>query len=141
MTRRVLALAAALLGLLVMHGVGVHSAHAAEVHANPGHDASAAHGSAHEASESAPIDPSAVTRECTNGCATDSAAPLPRELSESLMALCLVVLLAVAGLLLLTGPAWRLSLLQPSSRLGPVGPPTSVRARPPDLHALSVLRC
>lgn len=163
MTRRVLALAAALLGLLVMHGVGVHSAHAADVHAaglhaaephTAGHPAGSMTGSVTASAHvGVPVaDPAPRTdhgyaegdtaqQGCTTVCLADAAAPLPREVSESLLALCLVVLLAVAGLLLLTGPAWRLSLLQPSPRLGPVGPPTSVRARPPDLHALSVLRC
>ncbi len=138
--RRALALAAALLGLLLMHGVGGHSAHAGEVHATGGpagavsetHDARGATG--HESHGDA------VRASCAGPCAGEVAAPLPRQVSEVLMTLCLTILLTAAGLLLLGGEWRRPSVLRadhPTSSRWPGGP----ALRPPDLHALSILRC
>jgi hypothetical protein len=150
-TRRALVVAAALLGLLLMHGVGGHSAHAAEVHADAGHAGTSAHGSAHRAPASAheasastynPTydGPTATTTGCSTGCATDSAAPLPREVSDVLMTLCLTILLAAAVLLLgRAGPG--LSALQPLRLRWTPAPARDETSRPPDLHALSILRC
>lgn len=144
MTRRALAVAAALLGLLLMHGVGGHSAHAGEVHSDAGHAGAAALGSAHEVPASTHHDPAqdraAATTGCSTGCAADSAAPPPREVSDVLMTLCLTILLAAAVLLLgRAGPG--LSVLQPLRLRWTPAPARDEPSRPPDLHALSILRC
>jgi hypothetical protein len=144
--RRVLALAAALLGLLLMHGVGGHSAHAGQVHAADGHAGTVAERAAeahdaHAATEHAtPGD--AVHASCTGSCAGEVAAPLPRQVSEVLMTLCLTVLLTAAGLLLLGRP-WRRPSVLRADVPTPATPWAAARRllRPPDLHALSVLRC
>ena len=137
--RRALALAAALLGLLLMHGVGGHSAHAGQVHAADGHAVAEAH-DAHAAAGHAPPG-DAVDASCTGSCADEVAAPLPRQVSEVLMTLCLTILLAAAGLLLLGH--WRRPSVLRADVPTPATPWVAVRRvlRPPDLHALSVLRC
>ncbi len=124
-----LALAAALLGLLLMHGVGGHSAHAGEVHATGGHAGAVteAHGDAVHAS-------------CAGPCAGEVAAPLPRQVSEVLMTLCLTILLTAAGLLLLGGEWRRPSVLRADRPISSRWPGRPAK-RPPDLHALSILRC
>lgn len=143
MVRRALALAAALLGLLLMHGVGGHSAHAGQVHAADGHAGAGAVAGAHDAHAAAGHAPpgDAVHASCTGSCADEVAAPLPRQVSEVLMTLCLTILLAAAGLLLLRHGR-RPSVL-PADLPAPVMPWVAARRvlRPPDLHALSVLRC
>lgn len=149
MVRRALALAAALLGLLLMHGVGGHSAHAGQVHVADGHAGTAA-GHAGTAAEAQDAHAAAgheshgyaAHASCTGSCAGEVAAPLPRQVSEVLMTLCLTVLLAAAGLLLLGSPWRRLSVLRADVPM-PATPWAAARRvlRPPDLHALSVLRC
>lgn len=154
MTRRVLALAAALLGLLVMHGVGTHSAHAAGAHtdhASGGNSLTAPHdpatgtvgGSTHGAMHGPDhaSEPAPATAEGSASRVVETAGPLSLEVSEALLALCLAVLLAVVGLVLLGSPWSTRSRLLPVPRSERVGPGTAVPARPPDLHALSVLRC
>lgn len=140
--RRALALAAALLGLLLMHGVGGHSAHAGQVHATDGHAGAVAQ--AYDAHAAAGHDPQgdAVHASCTGSCAGEVAAPLPRQVSEVLMTLCLTILLTAAGLLLL-GRHWRRPSVLRADVPTPPTPWASLRRvlRPPDLHALSVLRC
>lgn len=146
MVRRVLALAAALLGLLLMHGVGAHSAHAGQVHASDGHagavsghtaEVQDAHAAAGHASYG-----DAVGASCTGSCAGEVAAPLPRQVSEVLMTLCLTILLTAAGLLLLGGEWRRPSVLRADvPNLATPCAATRRVLRPPDLHALSVLRC
>jgi len=157
-TRRVLALAAALLGLLVMHGVGTHSAHAASAHTDHArggstltapHDPATAttagsghrsgHGSAHGSAHAS--QPVPATADGFASRVSDTAAPLSHEVSEVVLALCLAVLLAVVGVVLLGSPWSTRSRLLPTPRGERVGPGTAVPARPPDLHALSVLRC
>lgn len=140
--RRSLAVAAALLGLLLMHGVGGHSAHAGQVHAADGHVGTLAQAQdAHAATGHDPVG-DAVHASCPASCTADVAAPLPRQVSEVLMTLCLTILLAAAGLLLV-GDHWR----RPSALRADVPRPATPWAatrrvlRPPDLHALSVLRC
>lgn len=142
MSRRALAVAAALLGLLLMHGVGGHSAHAGPAHAGSSHDAAAQasvgpHGLAGQATYA-----DAAGAPCPGSCAGDTAGPLPRQVSEVLMTLCLTVLLTVAGLLLL-GLGWRRPSFLRLDLPAPAPPWDAVRRvlRPPDLHALSVLRC
>lgn len=151
MVRRALALAAALLGLLLMHGVGGHSAHAGQVHAADGHaGAVAADGhagavagaqDAHDATGH-DLRADALHASCTGSCAGEVAAPLPRQVSEVLMTLCLTILLAAAGLLLL-GRHWRRPSVLRADIRAPATPWVAVRRvlRPPDLYALSVLRC
>ena len=83
---------------------------------------------------------------CPGGCATEqSATAVPAHGSGTpmLAALCLTVLMAAAALLALRGGSLRLALLQPP-RLPRVSRrhPYALRLHdPPDLHALSVLRC
>lgn len=144
MVRRALALAAALLGLLLMHGVGGHSAHAGQVHAADGHAGAVTVAGAqddHAAAGHAPPG-DAVHASCTGSCADEVAAPLPRQVSEVLMTLCLTILLTAAGLLLL-GRHWRRPSVLRADVPTPATPWVAVRwvLRPPDLHALSVLRC
>lgn len=142
MVRRALALAAALLGLLLMHGVGGHSAHAGQVHAADGHAGAVAGAQdAHDATGH-DLRADALHASCTGSCAGEVAAPLPRQVSEVLMTLCLTILLAAAGLLLL-GRHWRRPSVLRADIRAPATPWVAVRRvlRPPDLYALSVLRC
>lgn len=136
-----LALAAALLGLLLMHGVGAHSAHAGQVHATDGHAGEVAQ--AHDAHAAAGHAPQgdAVHASCEGSCAGEVAAPLPRQVSEVLMTLCLTVLLTAAGLFL--GRQWSRPSVLRADVPTPATPWAATRRvlRPPDLHALSVLRC
>lgn len=126
-----------LLGLLAMHGIGGHAAHAGEAGHGPMADASAVAGAA---------DVPVADHSCPGGCAAgQSAAAVPAHGSGTpmLAALCLTVLMAAAALLALRHGSLRLALLQPP-RLPRVSRrhPYALRLHdPPDLHALSVLRC
>lgn len=138
-----LALAAALVGLLLMHGVGGHSAHAGAVHESAGRagvTATAGHGPHGATGHGSDADTTLAP--CAGSCTGETATPLPRQVSEVLMTLCLTILLTAAGLLLLGGH-WRRPSVLGVDPPALVSPGAAVRRalRPPDLHALSVLRC
>lgn len=144
-TRRVVVLAAALLGLLLMHGVSAHGAHAAGAHP-AGHGADHAIGARLDQPHAAvrdgvPAVAPAAEPGCEGGCARDAAAPTSRELSQALVALCLTIVLATGVLLLLGSSGPRGSCLVALRRPPASGPATAAPARPPDLHVLSILRC
>jgi hypothetical protein len=132
-----------LLGLLLMHGFGGHAVHAAQSHtAHPAHDAT---GLA-LASMDPGTDAGHAVEEpgCPGGCTEVASTPLPTQApsQHGLLVLCATVLLALTALLAPGSRQSRLAMLQPPrpTRACPPG-----RARrgtgPPDLHALSVLRC
>ena len=132
-----------LLGLLLMHGFGGHAVHAGQSHdAHPAHDAT---GLALASMDAGAVAGHAVEQPgCPGGCVEVASTPLPTQApsQHGLLVLCATVLLALTALLAPDSWQSRLALLQPPRPVR-AGPPGRSRrgTGPPDLHALSVLRC